>query len=254
MKRKWIAPAAVGCLLALVVACIALASGSRGPVLVCGDYALDNTELAYYYWSEYFYFSEAYGSYLDGTVDFSRPLDQQLWSENQTWQDYLLEETLDTVRQTMSMVFQAQAEGFSMPEDYAGTYQQVLVNFSSAAQTGGYASLDAYLQASYGSGASRESFESYLYHAHLAAAYADHLLEEIQPTDQEVRDYFQLHRGEYEEDSGFDPEDEDQWLDAVREDLRNETYQNQFRAICSQYDFQVNYSAAVLTPPAGLYE
>ena len=89
---------------------------------------------------------------------------------------------------------------------------------------------------------------------HLAAAYADHLLAEIQPTDQEVRDYFRQHRGEYEEDDGFDPEDESQWLEQVREDLRNETYQNRFREICSQYPFQVNYSAAVLVPPEGLYE
>ena len=254
MKRKWIAPAVVVCLLVLVAAGIVLASGGSGPVLTCGDYSLDNTGLAYYYWSEFFYFSEAYGEYLKDTVDFSSPLNQQAWSEDKTWQDYLLEETLETVRQTMSMVFQARAEGFSMPEDYAGTYNQVLVNFASAAREGGYASLDDYLRASYGSQASRESFEAYLHDSHLAAAYADHLLAEIQPTDQEVRNYFRQHRGEYEEDNGFDPEDESQWLETVREDLRNETYQNRFREICSQYPFQVNYSAAVLVPPEGLYE
>ena len=39
-------------------------------VLTCGDRRMTNTELAYYYWSEYFYFTNVYSDYLgDMTMD-----------------------------------------------------------------------------------------------------------------------------------------------------------------------------------------
>ena len=242
-------------LLVLVGAGIVLGSmGSGAAVLTCGDFELDNTGFAYYYWSEFFYFSEAYGEYLDGVVDFSQPLDGQAYDETRSWEDYLVEEAVTTVRDTMAMVFQAEAEGFSMPADYDGTYQQVLLDFSVAAQEGGYGSLDGYLKASYGKGASEESFADYLYNAHLAAAYADHLLEQAMPTDEEARAYFSQRQGEYLElYTEIDPGDESTWLEIAAEDLQNENYQNAFLTICDQYDFLVNYDAVVLTAPEGIY-
>ena len=162
MKRSWIAAAALLLVFVLAAVGILLLPGEEKPVLTCDSFALDNTTLAYYYWSEFFYFSEAYGEYLEGSVDFSRPLDDQPYDDTCSWQDYLLEETLNTVRDTMVMVFEAEAAGFSMPPDYDGTYHQVLLNFSVAAQESGYDTLDAYLRASYGRQADQESFEAYL--------------------------------------------------------------------------------------------
>ena len=76
MKRWWIAAVAVPLVL-IVVFGVALGFGSaraNHPVVVCGGVELTNTELAYCYWSEYFYYAEAYGDYLDGIVDFSTHL------------------------------------------------------------------------------------------------------------------------------------------------------------------------------------
>jgi len=164
------------------------------------------------------------------------------------------DETLNTVRDTMAMVFEAQAQGFVMPPEYEGTYQQVLVNFAGAATEGGYADLDAYLQASYGEDADRDSFESYLHQTHLAAAYADRLLEEALPTDEEARAYFAERKEEYTGLYDIDPDDEATWLEQVRSDLQQETYQNAVLTIRSKYSFLVNTDHAVLTPPKGLYE
>ena len=254
MKRVWIVLAAV-LLAALIAAGAALGlQRAEEPVLTCGDFALDNTEFAYYYWSEYFYFSEAYGAYLEGVVDFTQPLEDQAYDDERSWEDFLIEETMTTVRDTMAMVFQAESEAFQLPSDYDGTYQQVLVNFAAAATEQGYDDLEGYIQASYGKKAPRESFEAYLYHSHLAAAYADQLLEDCLPTDQEARDYFAQREAEYVELYEADPDDESTWLDQAREDLQTENYQNAFLAICDQYTFLVNYDAVKLTPPEGLYE
>lgn len=253
MKRSWLAGAGIGLLLVLTAAAIILTSQGGGPVLLCGDRTLDNTELAYYYWSEFFYFSEAYGAYLEGTVDFSRPLEEQPYDEAQSWQAYLLEETLAMARDNLAMVQQAEKEGFALPEEYDTTYQQVLVRFASAAVSGGYDSTEAYLRASYGSGAGEESFAAYLHDVHLAAAYADALLEQCLPTEAECREYFAGHQAEYEANYGAEADDESTWLEQVRQDLQSEQYQNRVLEIRNRYPCQVNYDAIHLTPPDGLY-
>ena len=253
MKHSWIAVLAMTLIFVLIVGALLLNPQTAEPVLTCGDYALDNTSLGYYYWSEYFYFSEAYGEFLSGTVDFSKPLQNQPYDETMSWEDFLLEETLNTVRDTMMMVFEAEAQGFVMPPEYEGTYQQVLVNFAGAATEGGYADLDAYLQASYGKSADRGSFEAYLRHTHLAAAYADHLMAESMPTDEEARAYFAEREAEYTELYDLDPADETTWLPQAKADLQQETYQNTVLTIRSRYPFLANPDNAVLTPPKGLY-
>ena len=255
LKRWWV-PAVV-CLLAL-----ALAVGgwfavrelrARQTVVTCGPFELNNTELAYYYWSEFFYYSGAYGDYLADAVDFSRPLSEQAYDEDNTWEDYLLQQALLTVRDTLSMAAKAEAEGYEMDESYLSTYRETLVHFASAAQEGGYDDLDGYLRASYGPYACRESFESYLYRSHLAASYADFLLAQCLPTDEACRAYFESRQAYYEE-CGADPDEEDTWLELVRQDLQSEQYQNAFLTITRQYEVRVDRDAVRLTPPRGLYE
>lgn len=254
MKRWWLGAVIVPLVLILAVGAVLglRAVRDKDPVVVCGDYELTNTELAYYYWSEYFYYAEAYGEFLDGMVDFSKPLSEQPHEGGGTWEDYLLEETLVTIRDNLAMVARAEAEGYAMSEDYLRTYQQVLVNFAAAANTGGYEDLDAYLRDSYGKHAGRESFERYLHRSHLAASYADDLFAGCLPTEEEGRDYLSANRAYYEEHYGA--ESEDTLLEAARTDLQTERYQNAFRSITEGCEVLVNYKAVRLEAPEGLYE
>ena len=152
------------------------------------------------------------------------------------------------------MVDRAEAEGYALSGDYLTTYQDVLVNFASAAQAGGYADLEAYLRASYGKHADRESFERYLYQSHLAASYADELYAGCLPSEEDCRDYFSANRAYYEEYYDAVADDETTWLETVRTDLQTERYQNEFRAISSGYEVLVDYETVRLTEPEGLYE
>lgn len=256
MKRWWIPAVTVPLVLIFVIgAALGFQSArAKAPVVRCGDYELTNTELAYYYWSEYFYYAEAYGEYLDGVVDFSRPLSEQIYEGDVTWEDYLLEETLLVIRDTLTMVGRAEAEDYALSGDYLNTYQNVLVNFAAAAQEGGYRDLDAYLRASYGRYADRESFERYLHRSHLAASYADQLFADCLPSDEDCRDYFSANRAYYEEYYDAIADDETTWLETVRADLQTERYQNEFRAIGSGYEVLVDYDNLRLTAPEDLYQ
>lgn len=166
-------------------------------VVVCGDWAMDNTTLNYYYWSEYFYLVGSGGEYLPEDLDPSQPLDQQPYDEERSWQDYLLEQTMVTIRDTQSMVFAAEAAGFTMDSSYTDSMETVVAGLAADAESRGYDDVTAYLQASYGPGATEESFRAYLADTYLAAAYTDELYYGPQFTDQEIADYRDLHAADY---------------------------------------------------------
>lgn len=242
-KRLWLI---LPCILLAVI--LSLLFLRPSPVLVCDRVSLSPTEFSYYYWSEFFYFQEAYGAYLSDAVDLSAPLDQQAYSQTQTWQDYLVEEALSVAADTLSMALTAEDAGFALPQDYEESLENTWNGF--LLQSDG--DLKSYLKDSYGRGADAESFRLYLYRSHLAAAYADSLYAALDPTDEEIAAYYGNHAGEYLDEYGLTAEDD--WQAQAREDLIQELAQAQFLEIRASYDFRVNYDAVKIVPPAGLYE
>jgi len=198
-RRSRLAALSVGVLLAAVLALALRGSpADRSPsdremartVVTSGDFSLTNTELGYYFWNEYFYFLKSGGSSSASAPDASRPLDSQYYDAKTTWQDYLLDQALTTVRCTMSMVFQARAAGFALPADYRKSLDTVLSQFASRASSAGYADTEAYLRASYGEGATLASFTDYLTDSYLASAYADALYDKPSFTAQQISEYY----------------------------------------------------------------
>ena len=209
----WIGAAAV--LILLVVLLVQNRSdGGEAPtaqdmaetVVVCDDFSMDNTQLSYYFWSEYYYLLSSYGDYLPDSLDPAKPLSEQQYDEDTTWEDYILEQALVTVRNTMSMVFEAEKAGFTLPESYETSLESVLEQQKEGAVSAGYTdetgegNVDAYLQASYGPGATAASFREYLENSYLAAAYSDALYAEPTFTDQELSDYYDQFAADYAAD------------------------------------------------------
>ncbi len=216
MKRKglrWL-------LLALIpLACLALGFGigaarNRRPdtaqqlretALTCGDWSLSNTELGYYFWSEYFYYIN---SGAEPQPDTSVPLGGQSYDAEQSWYDYFLSLALEKVRGTMSLVFSGEEEGYVMSDAYAEDLETVCARFSDYALAGGYetaeggADLEAYLRSSYGEAATQESFFSYLHDSYYAASYSDELYYGYTPAADEVEAYFSERAEDYYEAYG----------------------------------------------------
>lgn len=254
MKRSWIAAILIICLLLTGLGVAIYWRSTPKTVITCGDISLDNTDFAYYYWSEYFYFAEVYGDYLKDDVDFQAPLRDQPYDDEMSWEDYLLEDTFATVQDTLVMVLAAEEAGFTLPADYDSAYQESVVNFRSAATKAGCKDLNEYLRDSYGPKAKEESFLRYLHQTYLASAYADHLLEQIVIPDADVAAYFTDHQADYETVYGFDADAPEQWMESVRQELQLEQYQNEFRGIQHRFPMQLNRAAISLRPPKGLYK
>ncbi len=205
--------------LTALILSLALAAVPR-PAVICGDRHLSRTELEYYYQSEYQYFLDAYGEYLQ----LEDSLDKQ-------WLDFLWEQTYAVVQDTLSMVQAADAAGFAMSEEQEGEFSSLWEQFLAAAE----GDMNAYLRQSYGTGARASTFRQYLYDAHLAAAYADTLYAAIRPTDEQIRQEMEDEGGVYL-DEGLDPS---LWEARAKETLTLQLYEEQLAQIRSQYPFSV---------------
>lgn len=214
-----------------------------GSVMECGDLSLSNTEFAYYYWSEFFYYKDVYGEY-NSDVDLEKPLDQQMYDEDTTWQDHFIDQVLPMVEETTAMYLAAEAADFELPQDYADALEDIITNFEDAARVQEYKDLNAYLQSSYGKKANERTFRKYLTATHISSAYADHLYETTRPADAAVEAYFAEHADLYGEDG----------MEQARRDLHSELYNNAFLAAIAPYPCTVNRENIRITAPEGLYK
>lgn len=209
--RKPIRWAAVAAATALLALCLWLAlrpadpeAAAAVPVIVCGDDTVDNTELNYYFWMEYTYLIGSYGDDLPDSLDPSKPLSEQAYDGETTWQDFLLTQTMDMIQRTKALVYQAADAGFTMPEDYQTSLERVLSALADNAAGRGFTAEDgspdvaAYLEASFGPGADEASFAAYLEDSYLAAAYSDQLQAEPVFTAEEIEAYYDQYARDYE--------------------------------------------------------
>lgn len=146
---------------------------------------LTNQQLAFYYWGEYYYYVNNNGF----SFDSSMRLEDQVYNSTTdsetgettvtTWHQYFLEAACYSINQTESLKAEAEAVGFTMPEDYQAEYDEILENIASNAASAGFTDEDgngdalAYIQDSYGPNTTLEAFEAYLYDSYYTAAYSD---------------------------------------------------------------------------------
>ena len=93
---------------------------------------ITNQQLGFYFWGEYFYYVNNYGFSFDASV----PLEEQTYQEATdsetgettvtTWKDFFLQNAQDSIIQTVALKQAAEADGFTMPEDYQSEYDSVV--------------------------------------------------------------------------------------------------------------------------------
>lgn len=163
---------------------------------------ITNEQLSFYFWGEYFYYVNNYGF----SFDASLPLDEQTYQEETddstgetvvtTWEDYFMESAKTSIVQTVALKQAAEAEGFTMPEDYQSEYNSVIEAMTTNAASAGFTDADgngdvlAYIQDSYGSNATVEEFEAYLYDSYYVSAYSDSVYNGFTYDDAQVEEYY----------------------------------------------------------------
>ena len=226
---------------ALLFVLLLVLTGCQGKTVMEGDGAkISNMEFAYHFWTEINSSKEA----LQEQVDMSKPLDEQMYDETTTWQDYLIDQVLAQVERTMCLVTVAEEVGFGLPAEYEDSLDDVMVNFADAAMGLGYKNVSAYLKDLYGRGADEESFRAYLYNTHLATAYAENLYNTTVPTEEEVLAYMEKAPAVYGEDG----------MEHALRDLHSEDYNNAIMTAINGCTFTTHRENIRITAPKGLDE
>lgn len=244
-------------LLGLVLAAFAFGrwAQSRTPdsardVLRCGDQALTNQDLAYYYWSEYYVLVNE-GSSLDP----DKAPAAQTADDGRTWDEVLTERALLAAQDTLAHVCAAEDAGFTLPEEYRAAAERMLDALRETAAafepSGGEDALNAYLRAVYGPDADEERYAQYLEQTSLAAAYAAQLEQAVpEPDEETVRRYYEARQQDFPD---VTPEDAG-WRETVAAAMREEQARNDSLLLTERYPAEVDREAIVIPQPEGLFE
>ena len=238
-------------------------AASAGPVLVCGDYAMDADEFQYYFGYQYAAVLDAYG---DSAFDPEKPLEDQPYDDSQSWADFLIEQALNLAEQTQQLCLAAEKAGFRLPE---GTELSAVTD--ETAKNEGYAGLDDYLTACYGEGADPEGYRAFLTDMLTASEYSRQLMDAKTYTDEEIERFYDERATDYAEIFNLpknydclldvriirfypdDPGSEDDWQAAEQ---RANRVADLFRADGSDAAFAAladEYSEDYNCPEGGLY-
>lgn len=158
--------------------------------LTVGDTQLNNTELNYFFMDSVNNFYSQNGNYaaIFG-LDVTKPLNQQVMDPEtgETWADYFVNTAKTNATSVYALYSAAVKEGFTMPEAQQNSVDSTISTLELYSTIYGYKDANQYLKAIYGSGASLESYRSYLEKTMLASAYQTAYADSLTFTDADLR-------------------------------------------------------------------
>ena len=158
--------------------------------LTVGDTQLNNTELNYFFMDSVNNFYSQNGNYaaIFG-LDVTKPLNQQVMDPEtgETWADYFVNTAKTNATSVYALYGAAVKEGFTTPEAQQNSVDSTISTLELYSTIYGYKDANQYLKAIYGSGASLESYRSYLEKTMLASAYQTAYADSLTFTDADLR-------------------------------------------------------------------
>lgn len=164
-----------------------------------GDVTVDLEVLQIAYWTELVSFAYNNSGYLDMyNLDLSLPLQEQTNpGTGGTWQQYFLNEALNTLHKFLAGCHAAQLAGLTIPEDIEKGVDADLAEMEKVAKESGYEDMDAYVTYIYGPGCTVNALRTYNYLSMVAAYYVDYCISQFEITDQMVEDYYYAHEEDF---------------------------------------------------------
>ena len=157
-----------------------------------GEHKLSNAELNYFYVDSIVNYYGQIGSYayMFG-LDITKPLDEQIVNEEtgETWADGFIDSAISDAKTVYAIADAAKAAGFELSEnDLASIDNELMYAEFQALYSAGYPSMDSYLKAMYGTGATKEGYREYLVLRALAGAYYNEYSASLTYEDADLRE------------------------------------------------------------------
>jgi len=149
--------------------------------LAIGEHDYTAVEFNYYYQTTYINAYNGlyaqYGEYTSYLLDASKPLDQQQYSETQSWDDFFEESALKSMQQSAILYDAAIADGYTLSAEEKATIESTLTAAKNAATQSGFSTFKQYLTAYYGKGFTEDTYKEILTKQAIAGGYSDKLVE-----------------------------------------------------------------------------
>lgn len=152
---------------------------------------LTNGQFQIYYWQEVYNFLNNYGSiaYYYG-LDYTKPLDTQVYQDGVTWQQFFVANALNTWRLYQGLAVEAKDAGFELDAELREMLDNAGSLLEQDAYAAGYDTVDAYVAANLGAAATVDDFIHYLDIQYHGISYLQKLREENAPSEEEVEAHF----------------------------------------------------------------
>ena len=147
------------------------------------------------YMNTYSEISSTYGDYASYILDGQKPLDEQNYSEEETWAEHFEETALNSMKEAAMLYDEAQKEGFTLSEEQKAELEASKESVKTAASLYGF-SLNGYLNAMYGNGMNRKTFDRCMDLSYTAQCYAQSVQDGMTYTQDELQ-------AEYEKDTSL---------------------------------------------------
>ena len=159
--------------------------------MTVGEHKLSAVEVNYYFIDTVNSYVNQYGDYISLIMDVKTPLDKQIINAENgtTWADSFMSSTENTIKSTYALYDLAIEAGHELTEAEKTSITSTISTFALYAAYYGYNSLDDYLRAVYGNGATEKSYRNYLEVSALAHSYMTAYSETLEYTAEQLLNY-----------------------------------------------------------------
>ena len=175
--------------------------------LTIGEHKVNTVEMNYYYLDAvtqtYNQWESIYGESISTMIammglDLTQPLDQQpYYDEGTTWADYFMDIAVENALSDYALSDAATAANFTLSETEEASLTSQLGTMEMQASISGYNSIDQYIAAYYGNGATYASYQKYVKRSALANAYYNNFNETQEITPEQITAHATEHPNDY---------------------------------------------------------
>ena len=169
--------------------------------LTVGDTDYSVARMNYEYQKAYMNFNQTYGQYFSSLIDTSRSLKDQSCpfdANGGTWDDYFKQSAETNLTQLSAVYAKAVAEGYTLTEDEAAEIDTAVENYRAYGKSLGYATLNKFLSAYFGTGNSEKTVRANMAEELIASRYADDIYASFTYTDEELDAYYAENADSYD--------------------------------------------------------
>jgi parvulin-like peptidyl-prolyl isomerase len=170
------------------------------PAVKVGGESFTSAEYDFFYLSDFNQFYSNASSYFSSLIDTSKSLNEQqsMLSEDKTWADYFQDSVLSNLKTLTAQYEAAVAAGAVLSDEDRQNIDDYIGNYKSYAESNNL-SLNKFLAANYGRGATEKSVRRLLEMSYIGSAYAQSIYDSGSYTDEELESYYQEHADSYDE-------------------------------------------------------